>query len=103
MNVNLSPELEQLLNDKLKSGEYRSADEVINAAMGLLKERGEDYAVLRRVNGGEPLPVDERFDTRLTMLLQEAEDSEEPAEMTADDWDDIEREALDVLNSRKPA
>jgi putative addiction module CopG family antidote len=97
MNVMLAPEFERLLNEKLQAGEYRSADEVLNAAMELFKEREEDRAVLRGVNAGEALPMDGRIDARLEMLLEEAEHSGEPTEMTAADWDDIEREALAIL------
>ena len=103
MNVMLAPEFERLLNEKLQAGEYRSADEVLNAAMELFKEREEDRAVLRGVNAGEALPMDGRFDARLEMLLEEGEQSGEPTEMTAQDWDDIEREALAILRSRKTA
>jgi putative addiction module CopG family antidote len=101
MNVTLAPDLERLLNDKLESGEYRSADEVINAAMRLFRDREEDQAVLQRMNAGDPLPIDEQFPTRLEALLEEAEDSGEPTEMTSEDWDDIERDAMEVLNSGK--
>jgi predicted component of type VI protein secretion system len=45
--------------------------------------------------------MDGHFDARLEMLLEEAERSGEPTEMTAQDWDDIEREALAILRSRK--
>src|ERR1017187_1548643 len=103
MNVMLAPEFERLLNEKLQAGEYRSADDVLNAAMELFKEREEDRAVLRGVNAGEALPVDGRFDTRLELLLWEGEQSGEPTQMTPQDWDDIEREALAILRSKKPA
>ena len=103
MNVMLAPEFERLLNEKLQAGEYRSADEVLNAAMELFKEREEDRAVLRGVNAGEALPMDGRFDARLEMLLEEGEQSGEATEMTAKDWDDIEREALAILRSKKTA
>ena len=101
MNVILAPELHKLLREKLQSGEYRSADEVINAAMRLLQQHDEDRQVLLRVNAGEALPVDERFDRRLEMLLQEAEDSGEPSEMTAQDWDDIRQQGLALIKNRK--
>jgi putative addiction module CopG family antidote len=101
MNVTLAPDLERLLNDKLEAGEYRSADEVINAAMRLFRDREEDMIVLRRVNAGDPLPIDERYPTRLEALLEEAEGSGEPTEMTSEDWDDVERDAVAALNSRK--
>jgi antitoxin ParD1/3/4 len=39
MNVHLTPELEDLLESKIKSGNYGSAAEVIREALGLLEER----------------------------------------------------------------
>jgi putative addiction module CopG family antidote len=101
MNVNLAPELEELLREKLQSGHYRSPDDVINAAMRLLKERDEDEAVLQRVNAGEPLPADEHFYRRLEMLLEEAEESGHPDEMTDKDWVDIRHEGHALLKSPK--
>ena len=39
MNVSLLPEFEALINEKVQSGQYGSSDEVVNAALRLLKER----------------------------------------------------------------
>ena len=39
MNVSLTKELEQLVNDKVKRGRYLSASEVIREALRLLEER----------------------------------------------------------------
>ena len=41
MNVSLTPELEMLVNEKVKSGNYNSASEVIREALRLLKEQDE--------------------------------------------------------------
>ncbi|MBX9668348.1 MAG: type II toxin-antitoxin system ParD family antitoxin [Candidatus Obscuribacterales bacterium] len=41
MNVSLSPELEQLIDQKVKSGMYNSASEVIRAGLRLLQEQDE--------------------------------------------------------------
>ncbi|HEY9783872.1 MAG TPA: type II toxin-antitoxin system ParD family antitoxin [Candidatus Obscuribacterales bacterium] len=41
MNVSLSPELEQLIEEKVKSGMYNSASEVIRAGLRLLQEQDE--------------------------------------------------------------
>lgn len=41
MNVSLTPELEKFVNDKVKSGMYYSASEVIREGLRLLKERDE--------------------------------------------------------------
>jgi putative addiction module CopG family antidote len=38
MNIALSPETQKLLEEKLKSGEYRSPDEVVHAALEVLNE-----------------------------------------------------------------
>jgi antitoxin ParD1/3/4 len=41
MNVSLTPELEQFVADKVKSGRYTSASEVVREALRLLEEREE--------------------------------------------------------------
>lgn len=38
MNVSLTPELEQMVNDKVASGFYTSASEVVREALRLLQE-----------------------------------------------------------------
>jgi antitoxin ParD1/3/4 len=38
-NVSLTPELEALVDSKVASGRYRSASEVVRAALRLLEER----------------------------------------------------------------
>ena len=39
MNISLSPELERLIAEKISSGQYRSADDVIREGLELLRER----------------------------------------------------------------
>ena len=41
MNVSLTPELEQLIHDRVNSGRYHSASEVVREALRLLEERDE--------------------------------------------------------------
>lgn len=41
MNVSLTPELETLVHEKVKSGNYNSASEVVREALRLLKEQDE--------------------------------------------------------------
>jgi antitoxin ParD1/3/4 len=41
MNISLPPELENLVNEKIKSGRYNSASEVIRESLRLLQERDE--------------------------------------------------------------
>lgn len=39
MNVSLTPELESMINNKVKSGLYNSASEVVREALRLLEEK----------------------------------------------------------------
>jgi antitoxin ParD1/3/4 len=48
MNISLTPELEQLVNDKVKTGMYQTASEVIREGLRLLKERDQRVDALRR-------------------------------------------------------
>ena len=41
MNVSLTPELERLVNEKVESGLYQTASEVVREALRLLKERDQ--------------------------------------------------------------
>ncbi len=70
MNISLTPELEQLVKQKVESGMYHSASEVIREGLRLLKEQDELRSVrfedLRReigegiasLNRGEVKPFD---------------------------------------------
>ena len=48
MNISLTPELEQLVNDKVKSGMYQTASEVIREGLRLLNDRDQRLSSLRR-------------------------------------------------------
>ena len=48
MNISLTPELERLVTDKVKSGMYQTSSEVIREGLRLLKERDERLESLRR-------------------------------------------------------
>ena len=48
MNISLTPELERLVADKVKSGMYQTSSEVIREGLRLLKERDERLLSLRR-------------------------------------------------------
>jgi len=43
MNVSLTPELEEVIKQKVATGMYHSASEVIREALRLLKERDEHH------------------------------------------------------------
>jgi antitoxin ParD1/3/4 len=47
MNVSLTPELERLVDEKVASGFYDSASEVVREALRLLKERDEIRSLAR--------------------------------------------------------
>jgi antitoxin ParD1/3/4 len=47
MNVSLTPELETLVNEKVKSGNYNSASEVVREALRLLKEHDDLKRICR--------------------------------------------------------
>jgi antitoxin ParD1/3/4 len=45
MNVSLTQELETMVKDKVRSGMYHSASEVIRAGLRLLKDRDQLYEI----------------------------------------------------------
>jgi antitoxin ParD1/3/4 len=47
MNVSLTPELERLVNEKVESGLYQTASEVVREALRLLQERDQAREQLR--------------------------------------------------------
>ena len=49
MNVSLTPELEELIQERVRSGRYTSASEVVREALRLLEDRDE----LRRLRIAE--------------------------------------------------
>ena len=67
MNISLTHDLEQFVTDKLKSGRYTSASEVIRDGLRLLVERDQLYQIrldeLRKeiqkgIDSGEATPFD---------------------------------------------
>jgi antitoxin ParD1/3/4 len=67
MNVSLTPELEQYVQEKVKSGMYYSASEVIREGLRLLQEKDEMHQFrlqqLRQdiqagLDSGESIPLD---------------------------------------------
>lgn len=74
MNVHLSPELEELVQRKMESGRYQSADDVVREALQLLDYHDEVVAVRkdgireqieegwRSAKNGELIDGDEFFD-----------------------------------------
>lgn len=48
MNVSLTPELEKMVNDEVKSGRYKSASEVVREGLRLIQIRKAKLAALKR-------------------------------------------------------
>ena len=48
MTITLTDELEELIKAKVRSGEYKSADEVVMESLRLLKAKEEGMDALRR-------------------------------------------------------
>ena len=85
MNITLAPELEQIVNQKMASGLYNSAGEVIREALRLLQEqdqplehqfeelRKEINVGLAQLRNGEGIPGEQVFDEirQLSQLRQE--------------------------------
>jgi antitoxin ParD1/3/4 len=47
MNVSLTPEIERLVNERVESGLYQTASEVVREALRLLKDRDQAREQLR--------------------------------------------------------
>lgn len=67
MTITLTDDLEKLVNEKVKSGAYKSADDVIIASLRLLKaqEEGRDALRLEIMRGVEDVQHG-RFSTHTT-------------------------------------
>ena len=80
MNVSLTPELEEFIGQLVDSGRYRSASEVVRAAIRLLEEqeamreaklqslRKEVGRGLEELDRGETVSADEAFEQILRSL-----------------------------------
>jgi antitoxin ParD1/3/4 len=53
MNVSLTPELETLVNERVKSGDYNSASEVVREALPLRKEQDQLQERAGKTCGGK--------------------------------------------------
>ena len=78
MNVDLTPELEQLVQTRLNSGRYHSASEVVREALRLLEQRDEVRNQIEEgwqsAQRGEVVDGDQVFD-RLDAELKASEPS----------------------------
>lgn len=87
MNVSLTPELEDFIQERVRSGRYHSASEVVREALRLLEDRDEVRrlrldemrkkiaAGLASLDRGEGEPVDRVFDELESGLATEPQES----------------------------
>ena len=70
-NVSLGTHFETLIEDKIKSGRYQNASEVVRAGLRLLEDAELNreqrmerlrQAIIEGEQSGEPIPADEAFD-----------------------------------------
>jgi antitoxin ParD1/3/4 len=52
VNVSLTPELERMVNDHVRSGMYQTASEVVREALPILKDRDSQVSLRRDVQEG---------------------------------------------------
>ena len=64
MNVSLTSELEQLVNEKVRSGLYQTASEVVREALRLQKQRDDEVRRADQRAGLAPTPTGRRHDDR---------------------------------------
>lgn len=94
MNVSLTPELEALVNEKVKSGDYNSASEVVREALRLLKEQDELRSIRREELRREVMKgVEDMRAGRYTTIAAEADAEKMIAK--------IKREGRKTLAKRK--
>jgi putative addiction module CopG family antidote len=82
VRVELSPELEQAVNEKVRKGEFLTADDLVRQAV---RHFIEDDAEIAHTEA----------------LLQEAVESGDYLELTEHEWDGIEREAVEEVGKRR--
>ena len=93
MNVALPAELEKRVYESVERGEFANRDEFFKQAAELLLDVRE--------GDGSPMPVDGGWENRVEALIEEAQASGQAREMTAHDWDKVERQGLSLMRARK--
>jgi len=95
MNVTLPDSLQEFIAQQVSSGRYADTNTFVAE---LVRTEAEAWD---QVRSGAPLPVDVHFGRRLTGLLDEAEQSGGYTPAESQDFDDMEREALELVRKRK--
>jgi len=94
MKVNVPDSLKDFVVDQVHSGRYANSDAFV---ADLLQT---EAAMFDRIKRGDALPFDEHFDRRLEVLLDEAEKSGDCMPAAREDFDAMEREALERVRER---
>lgn len=83
MNVSLTPELEQYINDKVATGRYASASEVVREALRAQEARERKFAALK---------------ADIDAAIKEVEEGK-AIEMTPEAWEDLKQRARAAYDS----
>jgi antitoxin ParD1/3/4 len=94
MNVSLTPELEKIVRDKVESGLYNNASEVVREAIRRMHEDDGLSASKRR-------EISERFDQALRAGMKEVEEGK-TVPLTRELWDQIMAEGRALAASGAP-
>ena len=95
MNVNVPDSLKGFVDEQVNSGRYADPDAFVAELLQA------EAAMFERIKRGEALPMDEHFDRRLEVLLDGAEKSGEYVTATEEDFDEMEREALELIREKR--
>ena len=95
MNVILPDSLKKFVEKQLRSGRYSNPDAFVAE---LVQSEAEMFD---RIARGESFPIDEHLGRRLETLLDEAEKSGDYVPAAKEDFDAMEREALELIRKRK--
>ena len=91
MDITLPADLENRVNETVKSGEFTSREEFfVEAAELLLGLRQQDLG---------PITIGEKWESCVDTFIEEAQASGEATEMTDRDWEQVERAGLALLQA----
>jgi len=103
MHISLPDSLKPFIDQQMASGHYASPSAYVEALIREEEKRQTETRLLEQVNAGAPLPMDKYCDAHFEALLQEAEDSGAPEEMTQKDWERIRQAGLVLYHKRQAA
>jgi len=94
MKVNLPDSLRDFVDAQVNPGRYAGPDAFIAELIET------EAAIFERLKRGDVLPLDEHFNRRLEVLLDEAEKNGDYVSASKEDFDAMEREALELVRKR---